>query len=265
MDDSTPLIAVTPNRAIPKVLGILSIVFASLLLLGSGCQLLASIMSPALSKAIQDATKKVEEQQKAKQAADVKKIEEEEKAAKTEDEKAELRDLKKAMAAPPAPAVPMIDISRFMTDPMLNGWVWFDHLTALFANIALLVAGIGLVCFKPWGRTLGIWTAVVKIIRLALVYGYCAIYIVPPFAKILGEEVGKMFIQQAQAGGRPVPPNLTPEFFTRIYVITYSIMCVAMIVFGSIYPAVMIWLLNKRSAKAALAGTGPLTKQAETW
>ena len=53
----------------------------------------------------------------------------------------------------------------------------------------------------------------------------------------------------ARPGGGPNP--FTPEMFTRMYVITYSIMTVGTIILGSIYPAVLIWLLSKRSVKAA--------------
>ena len=37
----------------------------------------------------------------------------------------------------------------------------------------------------------------------------------------------------------------------KVYFITYTVFCVAMIVFGSIYPAISLWLLTRPDARAA--------------
>jgi hypothetical protein len=67
----------------------------------------------------------------------------------------------------------------------------------------------------------------------------------------IGKFVGEMMIQQQQATGRPAPAGIDLKNIVRVYNITYTIGAVAMIVFGSIYPAISLWLLTRPGARAA--------------
>jgi hypothetical protein len=261
-----PLTPVVPNRGIPKVLGILNIVFASAFLLLGLCQFGFSFMSPIIFKSLQTSMKKAEEDLKAKQRAEIQKLEEQEKAAKSEDEKAELRALKaQRAAAPTAPGIPMFDISMFLKDGRLIIFGWLDLSTGIVLNVVMLTAGIGLVSFRPWGRTLAVRLAVVKIVRLVLLYGYFGIFVVPSMSRMLGETVSATFAQSFVASGRPVPPMLNPPALTKLYLVCYSVTSVGTIVFGSIYPSVTIWLLNRPGAKAACAGLKSRTDRTDPW
>src|SRR6266446_6047649 len=82
---------VVPSPRIPKTLGMLHIIFASLLLMCSLCMGFYVAILPALSKGMTEITKKAEDQVKAQRQAALKSLEEQEKAAETEQEKAELR------------------------------------------------------------------------------------------------------------------------------------------------------------------------------
>lgn len=255
------------NRAIPKILGILNIVFAAMLLMGGLCQLASSAAMPFYGKMMKDIEAQQKAEVEARKKEQVKELEEQEKTAKTEDEKAEIREMKKSAtgARPGMVQMPMIDIMKLVNNREIAGWMFTELLTGIAVNFAMLAAGIGLVRFKEWGRSLGIWTAVVKVVRLVAVYGYAALMVVPPFAKVLGEEVGKMIILQQQASGRPAPPGLTTETFVKIYVVTYTIMCVIMIVLGAIYPLISLWLLSRPSAKAACAASISKPTPSDTW
>jgi hypothetical protein len=266
MADAAPSPYVTPNRAIPKIVGILNIVFAAGLLLVGLCWAGSTLATPYYMKAMNDLQKKAEADLEAKRQADLKQLEEEEKAAKTEEEKDQLRDMRaRAKAQPATLGVPMFDFSKLMSSRELTAWTWVEIWTGIIVNGLLLASGIGLVLFRPWGRTLGLWTAGLKILRLVLVYGYCTFAIVPVFSRSLGQAVGEMMIKQQQVSGKPLPPGFGPEMFTRIYTVTYTILSVGMILVGSIYPLVVLWLLSRPSAKAACQGVKSPTKSGDAW
>jgi Sec-independent protein translocase protein TatA len=267
MDNEVPLAPYKQqNRAIPKILGILNIVFAAMLLIVGLCQLGSSAAMPIYSKMMKDVDAQQKAQAEARAKETIKQLEEQEKEAKSEEDKAEIREAKKVAAArPPGVQIPMIDIMKLANNRQISSWMFAELLTGVAVNIAMLAAGIGLVRFKGWGRTLGLWTAAVKIFRLIVVYTYAALVVVPPFSKLLGEEVGKMMLQQQQAMGRPAPPGMTPDTFVKIYTVTYTIMCVMMIVLGVIYPLISLWLLSRPSAKAACAASASKPIPSDTW
>lgn len=267
MDNEVPLAPYKQqNRAIPKILGILNIVFAAILLMGGLCQLGSSAAMPMWGKIMKDVDAQQKAQAEARTKETIKQLEEQEKEAKSEEDKAEIRAAKKtAAAAPGAVQIPMIDVMKLMGNRQINAWLFAELFTGIAVNIAMLTAGIGLVRFRAWGRTLGLWTAAVKIFRLVAVYTYAALVVVPPFARLLGEEVGKMMIQQQQAMGRPAPAGFTVDTFVKIYTVTYTIMCVMMIVLGAIYPLISLWLLSRPSAKAACSASASKPIPSDTW
>jgi hypothetical protein len=257
MDHSRAMAKVTPNRTIPRVVGILNIVFAAGLLLVGLCFMGLTIASPWIAQAAKEAQARSEVEQQEKQKAELKALEEMEQEAKTEEEKAELRGMRKASkpnkARLVATKLPMFDVMRLMRDRRLTAWTWTQVGTGIVVNLLLLASGIGLVQLKPWGRTLGLWTAATKIIRLVVLYAYALVAIVPALARMMGEEAFKMVIQQHQVTGRPLPGYMTLSWWTKTYTLIYSVMFIGMIVAGSVYPLVVLWLLSRPSARAACA------------
>jgi hypothetical protein len=255
---------VVPNVRIPKVLGILNIVFASGILLCGLCSGLYYMMLPGLMKAVgtmqETAVKHFEEEQK----ADLKKLEDAEQAAKSEEEKAAIQEQRIEVRSRPKPELGLNDPSSLGLDnPKMKAYMWADLLTSLVLNVMMLVAGIALVNRKPSGITLGLWTAGLKIIRLILIYSLFAIVVVPPLA----QSMGKLAIQatKAQVTGRPMPPTIDAAFFVRTYTIMYTVVAVGMIVFGSIYPIVSLWLLSRPGARAACSGAKLLEEGPDAW
>jgi hypothetical protein len=116
----------------------------------------------------------------------------------------------------------------------------------------LIVSGIGLLNLRSWSRGLAIWTLWLKIGRLLLVYGYFAIVVGPFMAEAQGKAVEKMMtsVQGAGGGGGPNPGDV----MKMTYGVMYSGFGIAMIVFGSIYPAIALWLLSRPGVKAACSG-----------
>jgi hypothetical protein len=253
MADETRAGNVIPNPRIPKVLGILDIVFASGLLLVGLCMGAMTAMQPYLNKALTDVQKKAEAQAEAKRQADLKAIEEQEKDAETEGEKLSLKADREAIEARPKAAVPpTFDFNKLrMSDPKLTAYGWVDVSSALLLNVLMLVGGIGLVRRKTWGLSLSIGTFVAKIARLVLLYAYFALVIVPPLAQTMGKLISEMMMSQQQAMGRPAPAGMGSSTLVQVYYISYTVFAVAMIVFGSIYPAIALWLLTRPGARAA--------------
>jgi len=135
---------------------------------------------------------------------------------------------------------------------LIQGWYWVEILTGLAVNVVLLISGIGLLKYKGWARSLGIWTALFKILRLGLLYGFFIIVVVPPFSKAVGEAVGQMMVQQQQImGGKGAPAMADPQMFTKIYAIMYSFMGVGMIAIGSIFPGIMLYFLTRPRIQSA--------------
>ena len=253
MADATEAGTVVPSPRIPKVLGILNIVFASGLILFGLCMGLYMVSLPAFGRAMTEMVKKAEAEAEKKRAADIKALEDAEEAAETESEKQALQEQRKAIEARPKVEIPMaMDFNKLgLNDPKFVAYYGVELTTALVLNVLMIVAGIGLVRRKMWGLSLGTWTAVAKLVRLVLVYTFFALAIVPTLAQKSGEVAGEMMIQQQRAMGRPAPPGIDAQFMVRMYYIMYTVTAVAMIVFGSIYPAISLWLLTRPGARAA--------------
>jgi hypothetical protein len=271
MRDATQAGTVVPTPRIPKVMGILNIVFAAGLILGGLCMAGYAAMLPMIGKAMTQMQKNADAELEKKKQADLKAVDEEEKTAETDAEKRDLAERRRAIEARPKVVIAStMDFSKMgLDDPRLKVYGWVDPLTAVALNSVMLASGIGLVRRRRWGLTLGIWTAIAKIARLVLLYTYFALAVVPPLAQNLGKFAGEMIVQQQAVMGRggAQPPGVDVQMLTRVYFIMYTITAVAMIVIGSIYPAISLWLLTRPGARAACdeSQLPPGKELNETW
>src|SRR4051794_6519455 len=97
MENAAPSGYVVPNVRIPKVLGILNIVFASAILICGLCMGVYVMILPSFGKAIVAAQKKMDQAVEDEKKAELKKLDEEEKAAETAEEKAAIRERRDAV------------------------------------------------------------------------------------------------------------------------------------------------------------------------
>jgi hypothetical protein len=188
-------------------------------------------------------------------------IEQDEKDAKNDQQKIEAAARRLDFERKPKNPFGMgADLSKLaITEPAMIAWIWVELLTGLVLNIALLASGIGLMHWKPWAVRLGIWAALLKILRLVLVHGYAVLVLVPMYSAKIGPVVAEMMQQQ----GQPVPafgpdPGLT---FTRIYTISYSAFGVSYIICALIYPVLLLWWLTRPGVKSACSGRFRLPKE----
>jgi hypothetical protein len=233
--------------------GVLNIVFASVLMLFSLSLGMYNVTVPMSSRAMSQMLKKSEADYEARRQADLKAIEEAEKSAATDQERQALELKRKALAARPKWELPVgMDFEKMgLMGRSVAVFAAVDVSTALVLDLLMLAAGIGLVQRQTWGVRLGLAAAAAKLVRLVLVYGYAALVIIPPFAQGSGRVAFEAMAQQLVAAGQRTPPGLDPAFFTRMYSITYTAMAVSMILFGAIYPAISLWFQSRPGARAA--------------
>ncbi len=272
MASAAPSGYIVPLPRIPKVIGILNIVFAAGLLACGICSGIYAAFMPAMMRGMTQSMKQMEEKQKSEVKDALKAMEDEEAAAKTDEERTEIeaknatkkRELQESLKRPLL--FPTMDMEKMgMNDPKLMGWWWLEVVSGFALNVMLLVSGIALVRFKRSGITMGLSCAGLKILRLVLLWGFFVFAIVPGMSQKLGNAVGEMFEQQqAMAPGRKggPPPR---EFMIRTYTIMYSSMGIAMIVVGSIYPGVCLVLLSRPGARAACEAKKQLEDRGEAW
>jgi hypothetical protein len=267
MDDPPVDRVVVPNYRIPKLLGILNIVFASGLLLCGLCSALYFALLPAFVAGMDQIQKNVEVKAKESRAAELRDLEEREKSAPNAQEKAEIEAQRKAVLDRPQPVMPKtMDLKAMgLGDSRVITFYTVDILSGLIMNLLLLSAGIGLVLRKSWGISLGVWTAGLKIVRLVALYGYFCLAIAPILAEGMTKVAVEAIVQQQQAAGRPMPGGPPVEILQKTYMIMSTLYAVGLIVFGSIYPAVSLWLLTRPGARAACSGAKSPLKPENDW
>jgi hypothetical protein len=248
---------VAPNFRTPRLLGIFSVVFASELLIAGICMGGYVSIMPMFSRMMDATTTQLEAQGKTRKAAELAALAEKEKAAKTDEQKIEIAAERKAIEARPlSPMAGAMDVNKVtMGDPAFIGYSWADVVSGIVLNVLLLASGIGLLSWRPWARTLGVWTAFLKIVRLVVVYGYFVIVIVPPYCERLGKVVEEMMTSQ----GTPAPVG--GGFFVKMYTVMYTGMGLGMMLIGAIYPAILLWLLTRPAVKSACSGRWKTPKE----
>jgi ABC-type multidrug transport system fused ATPase/permease subunit len=266
-DDDSDLRVRLPERptSIPKTIGILNIVFGALLLLCVFCSSLNLMLQAALAPMMVVQQQQFQQAMQADRQQKLQKLQELEKAAQEEKAKAELRNQQKVLQAQPLPKMP--DLSKFVQNSTFQGYMIIDVGTALVLNILMVIAGIGLVGRKEWARVTALWVAGVKIVRLIVLYTFYALVIVPIVVQQLTAAFQEMFDDMAKnaAPGQKMPgPADVGQLGTGMAVMM-TVPAIGLIIFGVIYPAVVLLLLTRPQVKAVCAGTAPSSKRASGW
>jgi hypothetical protein len=243
-----------PRTGIPKVIGILNIVFGSLLMLCSICMglgLAAQFAAGPMFAAQQQVFQQILEADRQQKLQDLQKRAQ---AAKNDKDKAEIQVQERALKAQPLPKLP--DMTKFMQDPALQGYSIADVVSSLILNILLLVSGIGLVRYAEWGRRLGLWIAAIKIVRLVVIYGFFIVVVVPRVTKAITSIFQEMVQEMAKAAppGQRIPgPAEMAQMGTSLGIM-YTVLAIGMVIFGVIYPIIVLILLSRPRVKAACKG-----------
>jgi hypothetical protein len=248
-----------PPTTAHKLIGTLNVLFASALMLCGACSGVGLIMQVAMAPMSEEVQKNMQEAMQAQQKQELQKkiddLKAREDAAPTDEEKSKLAAERQALELQPPLELPMADMMGVYRDPIFIGYLAADFTTAVVLNLLLLASGIGLLAAKAWGRKLGVWVAALKILRLVAVYGFALIFVVPVFSQKMGAMMDKFMAQaqqrqqQNQPGAPPMPPM--GKTVGTVYGMLLSAGAVVMMLFGAIYPIVMLWVLTRPKVKAA--------------
>jgi hypothetical protein len=127
----------------------------------------------------------------------------------------------------------------------------------MFFNVLMLISGVGLIRLREWGRKLAVWVAALKIVRLIVLYGIFIMVMVPIFVKLILDMFEEMAQSLPPGAGRPPIAGMTTMFGTM-----FSVSAVAVMILGSIYPGIVLWLLTRPGVKAACNGRESLLEEA---
>jgi hypothetical protein len=258
---STPSIALSPGMprpsGAPKVIGILNIVFGSALALGGLCcgvyLLTLSSLSPVIGAQQNLMQQQFQASQVAERTAALDQLKQALEAAEADDEKQRIQAEIDALEATPMAVMPaMPDMTKMygMNNPRVIGFSSVDMLSSILLNVVLIVSGVGLVALREWGRKLAIIVAGLKIARLLVLQTISIIFIVPAMAKQMAEAMEQMMSQMPSGSGGGPPPGFSSNF-AMVYGTSMTVTAVCMVIFGSIYPCIVLWVLTRPQAKAA--------------
>lgn len=241
----------------PKTFGTLNLVFASVMLLCGVCSGASTLMQVVTAPIAEQAQKRMQEGLAAQQKLDHQKrideLQAQEDAATNEEDKAQLAAKRQALEQNPPEEVPFADMMNVYREPRLVAFLATEFSTGLLLNIAMFVSGLGLLGYKAWGRQLAVWVAALKIIRLLLVYGFFIFFVVPRIAETMGNTVGKIAEQAQNQQLGPNQPNLPAmdKTLVTVYNVMLTTFAAMMIIFGSIYPIIMLIVLTRPGVKLA--------------
>jgi hypothetical protein len=256
-NERPPVPPVQPNTGGPKAIGVLNIVFGTLLLLCAICSSINLAMQSAMGPMMQAQQQQLQQAMKAEREQQLQELRDLEQAAKDEKEKANLQARQKALQAQPVPKMP--DFTKFTQNAHLTVYAIADIVTGLILNIAMIISGIGLLALKEWGRVTALWVAGLKIVRLVALYSIFAVVVVPVLVRSMTSMFEEMFDELAKAGPPgargPGPAELSQMAMGMGTMMTAF--AIGMIVLGVIYPAIVLIVLTRPSVKAACAPRSP--------
>lgn len=244
--DDDPIPVLKPASTAPKTIGVLNIVFGSLMLLCgicTGLNLMAqSTMGPMMQVQQQQLQQAIEKDRQEQ----LQRLRDQENAAQDEQEKADLRAQQKALEMRPVPKMP--DFTQWMRDSRILTYFAIDMGSGLFLNVLMIISGIGLLRLAEWGRVLALWVAGLKIVRLIALYSYYALVIVPVIVQQFTSMFREMFEEIARNAppGQRIPQQAELNDMGTAMGAMMTGMAVVMILFGVIYPIVVLAILSRQ-------------------
>lgn len=271
MGQSLPPGYVLPTPQPPKTIGVLNVVFGAILIVLSLFTLAMQAFMPFYGKVMVAQQNQVTQQAlgtfEANQKAELADVETREKSAKTPEEKAALAAERDAIQRRPKPFVPDMTVGfKIARHPAMVVYSWSDVATGLPLNIVMLVAGIGLINLKRWGRTLALWVAGLKLVRIAILLA-ASVMIVSPLAT---REIDKLFgdmVKQAQRQN-PASSARVQQTLRTMSVVVGATMTGGYIVYfvlAAIYPMITLRVLSKPGVRAAFIAKQKVSEGEAAW
>jgi hypothetical protein len=186
-------------------------------------------------------------------------LREAERNASDETQKAKIREDREKIEAQKTKIQEQVDFQKINADLYwLAPYFWADVATGPVLNLLLVVSGLGLVACANWSRKLAIGVVVLKVVRLVVLCVMLFGLVVPAMGRVVtalgGSELGEgllraLLIQESQILHATV--SMSPaEIVQAMTWLGYGF-SVVMLGFGSIYPAIVLLVLTRPSARLA--------------
>jgi hypothetical protein len=142
------------------------------------------------------------------------------------------------------PRVPRID-------ELVHIVFWIEVSLGMLLNAAMIVAGVGLIHLKNWARKLAIWVAALKLVRLlAMTLITMMVFIPDEMQKSQAEDSNSPFVVTTTNGaGKGV--TVAASGSARVVAAIEMTAAAGQFVLGSIYPVVVLILLTRLPVWAA--------------
>ena len=252
------------NTGIPRTFGLLNVIFGVMLLLGGIGSVAWVLIAPTFGKAMQAQRRETLAKAKAEREARIADLKKQEAAAKPEAEKEQLQSERATAESVPEPrGMTGVTIWDTYADPRYRAYFCSEVSLGIVLNIAMIVAGAGLLATAEWGRRLAIGVAWGKIVRLVAMAVITLTVIVPMTAEHTQRMLDKIQAKMQAQPGAGVPRSFSKEV-ARNQAILVAVGAVGFTVVGSIYPGLAIWFLTRPRARAACAGRSA-EKPPEAW
>jgi hypothetical protein len=137
-------------------------------------------------------------------------------------------------------------------DELVHIAFWIEVSLGILLNVAMIVAGVGLVFMKNWARKLAIWVAALKIVRLLAVTLIMMIVFVPEeMRRSQAEESNSQVVVSTSANGASQFVAVSASSSARVVALFQMTATGGEFVLGSIYPVLVLILLTRLSVWAA--------------
>ncbi len=244
---------VVPNPQIPRSFGLMNIIFGSVMLLVGAGYAAWFACAPMITQQMRAGIKKQQEIDKAARESKLAELKQQEDAAKTDEDKATIRDERKALEKHVAPDLSgMDDILGWnvFSDVRLAIFYISEVSTGMLLNLLMIISGAGLMALAEWARRLALGVAWLKILRWVAMIAVTMFLVLP----ITVERSQKLFQQieaqaKVQSGGKAVV--LPMSQMGRFTAISGAVVVVFSGVVASVYPALSLWFLTRPPSRAA--------------
>lgn len=256
------LIVPTPQPV--KTIGILNIVFGSLLGLMFLVGIISMLMMPYMVRMLVAQQKQLQEKaqsdHEASKKVDLDDIARRMELARTDEDRSALEAERQAIEARPRPFVADSTVGlRMATEREVMWFNLVDSLTGLPYYVALIATGIGLLWQREWARKTTLWISAFQILRAAVLMAVALMVVSPLMSRRMGEAFDDMGSQiAAQAGpGKGQSVSQAMKTVTKVSAAAIAGSYIATYAFAMIYPGICLWLMNRPGVRAACLPRNP--------
>jgi hypothetical protein len=245
---------ILPDPQTPKTLGMLCIIFASLIMSCDTCTGFSAIFASVWARIGDLSIKNTQAELNKAYKQQQRELDRREAAAKTEQEKDAVKRDRDAFNARPKPLIPntvkgSMDVLK---DPVIARSMWVSLVTGLTLNALMLAGGIGLISLAEWGRKLTLWVAALKIARLSLLLIFSIVIAIPRSNQQQMAQFREIEAQQkAAAGGRAVASPINMSEMAKVSIATTYATTIGYYLVAPIFPVALLILLSRKRVRAA--------------